>query len=38
MKKVILIITGSIAAPKALDLFNLLKQKYQVTVLITTKC
>lgn len=36
MKKIILIITGSIAAPKALDLFNLLKQKYQVTVLITS--
>lgn len=35
MKKVILIITGSIAAPKALDLFNLLKSKYQVTVLVT---
>lgn len=35
MKKVILIITGSIAAPKALALFNLLKQTYQVTVIKT---
>lgn len=35
MKKVVLIITGSIAAPKALDLYNLLKQKYEVTVLVT---
>ncbi|MBE4704028.1 bifunctional phosphopantothenoylcysteine decarboxylase/phosphopantothenate--cysteine ligase CoaBC [Spiroplasma platyhelix] len=35
MKKVILIITGSIAAPKALELYNLLKQSYEVTVLVT---
>lgn len=35
MKKIILIITGSIAAPKALDLYNLLSKKYQVTVLVT---
>lgn len=35
MKKIILIITGSIAAPKALELYNLLKEKYIVTVLKT---
>lgn len=35
MKKIILMITGSIAAPKALTLYQLLKQKYQVTVIFT---
>lgn len=35
MKKVILIITGSIAAPKALDLYKLLKTQYDVTVIAT---
>lgn len=35
MRKVILIITGSIAAPKALALYDLLKQKYEVTVIKT---
>lgn len=35
MKKIILIITGSIAAPKALDLYNLLSKKYEVTILVT---
>lgn len=35
MKKIILIITGSIAAPKALDLYKLLSKKYEVTILVT---
>lgn len=35
MKKIILIITGSIAAPKALDLYHLLKKKYHVTIIAT---
>lgn len=35
MPKLILIITGSIAAPKALSLYSLLKEQYQVTVIAT---
>lgn len=35
MKHVILIVTGSIAAPKATELYKFLAQKYQVTVIMT---